>query len=206
MDKKMLIFDFDGVLVDTLMICYEINTQVNDELSVDEYKSFFEGNIFAAVRSNGAPRNKHPEFFDQYRSKTRELVIPDEHAALVRRLAERYILTVASSTDSSCIADILARHGIRESFKDILGADVHASKVVKIRSLLEKFAVSADNAIFITDTVGDIREGKECGVNSIAVTWGFHERVKLESEKPHAVVDTVPELEHAIERFFAARA
>ncbi|MEI8270921.1 MAG: hypothetical protein WCG45_06165 [bacterium] len=75
-NKKLVIFDFDGVLVDTLGIVYTINKEIHQDLSIEEYKSFFEGNINFAVRKDGTKKKSHPNFFDLYDSGSREIIIP----------------------------------------------------------------------------------------------------------------------------------
>lgn len=50
------------------------------------------------------------------------------------------------------------------------------------------------DAVFITDTLGDIREARECDIDSIAVTWGFHERKTLEKGNPIVIVSDPREL------------
>ena len=98
--------------------------------------------------------------------------------------------------------DFVRQEALADCFSEILGSDVHASKVVKIRSLLERYSFSPEDVVFITDTIGDIREGNACAVKSIGVTWGTHDMETLQSGDPYQVVDTVPELEHAVMAFF----
>jgi len=75
---------------------------------------------------------------------------------------------------------------------------VHESKVHKIKLLLEKYSMSPENTIFVTDTLGDIKEAQECNVPTLAVTWGFHARETLEKGNPTKIIDHFEELEPAI--------
>ena len=61
-----------------------------------------------------------------------------------------------------------------------MGGDIHRSKVAKIQMILKKHGIKPAEAIFITDTLGDMREAIKCGVLSIGVTWGFHEKERLQ--------------------------
>jgi phosphoglycolate phosphatase len=201
--EKIILFDFDGVLINTLDVCWGINTEVNENLSKEEYKSFFEGNIYDAVRHDGSKRNRHPDFFTLYSERTRHLEVPELLISIVKKLSQTFILCVVSSTDTSSIKEHLKKAGLAEFFLDVLGADFHTSKVHKIEHLLEKYKKYPQDALFITDTVGDIREAKKCGVESIAVSWGFHEKEKLEKENSFVIVDTPEELLMNIEKFFA---
>lgn len=194
---KLIIFDFDGVLVDTLLACYSIVSETNEDLSIEEYKNFFAGNINDALRGN-KKMNPHPDFFGCYDVNTREIKVPLILKALVEKLSENYILSIVSSTATSSIRTILEREGINKYFKDILGNDVHGSKVVKIEMVLEKENTLPKDTVFVTDTLGDILEGKKCDVKSIAVTWGFHDKETLEKGNPAVIVDNPSDLEGAI--------
>jgi phosphoglycolate phosphatase len=197
--KKLVIFDFDGVLVDTIGIGFSINQEIHEDLSLEEYKSFFEGNIYGALRKDGTPKKYHPDFFNLYDSKAREIIVPDILKLAVKELSNLYTLVIISSTHSESIKKILEREEISKYFTEFLGADVEKNKVIKINLTLNKYNILPKDAIFITDTIGDIKEGKECGVNSIAVTWGFHDKKTLEKGNPVAIIDDPRDLLKTIE-------
>ncbi len=88
----------------------------------------------------------------------------------------------------------MIKENIKKYFSDILGTDVHKSKIVKIKSLLEKYNIKPENAVFITDSLGDILEGNECGVKSIGVTWGIHHRETLEKGNPIIIIHSPMDL------------
>ena len=117
-------------------------------------------------------------------------------------MSKQYILTVVSSSTSSFIEKFLEKENIRQCFSDILGSDVDYSKVKKINNLLRDYSINPTDAVYITDTIGDIKEANECNVRSIGVTWGAHDRDTLEKAAPYAVVDDVFGLEETIARFF----
>ncbi len=193
---KLIIFDFDGVLVDTLGIVYSINTQVNQGLSMEEYKSFFEGNIYNAKRFDGTPKKHHPNFERIYEEETRALVVPVALKEVLKKLRNDYILVIISSSYTSSIKKILQKENIAILFQDVLGADVHRNKVFKIRMILEKYKITQEEAVYVTDTVGDILEARECGLKSIAVSWGFcfHDVKTLQKANPARIVSTPDEL------------
>lgn len=188
-NKKLVLFDFDGVFIDTLLACYTTANEANENLTLEEYKGFFCGNIHDSVRANGEPRKPNPNFADRYRTHTRELKVPLTIKETVKNLSTKYTLDIISSTPTASITEILAREGIQEYFATILGSDVHGSKVIKIKMALEKYGAKPEDTVFITDTLGDIKEAAECNVPAIAVTWGFHERATLEKGNPMAIIE-----------------
>ncbi len=202
-DKPLIMFDFDGVIVNTLAQCYEINSDLMEEsISLEEYKKAFSGNIYTAF---GEKKFKKPaaDFHEQYDKKTRDLNIAPPIKKLIEDCAKRYTLGIVSSTPSSSISRILDREGLRECFTDILGSDVDTNKAVKIRMLLSRHDTLPEKTLFITDTSGDIFEAHECGVPVVGVTWGFQSRETLEYAKPLALADTVAELDAVITGFFS---
>ena len=76
----------------------------------------------------------------------------------VQILAKKYILSVISSMSSGTIISFLEEKGIREYFADVMGYEILRSKAGRINYLLKKYNISPTNAVYITDTAGDINE------------------------------------------------
>ncbi|OGI57116.1 hypothetical protein A3B85_03230 [Candidatus Nomurabacteria bacterium RIFCSPHIGHO2_02_FULL_37_13] len=195
---KLILFDFDGVLIDTFIISLKISREVNKKMSLNLFRSIFNGNIYDSLKNNTKVK-QHPEFFKLYEKQSRKLEIPKKLKDLICKLSKNYTLAIISATPSTLIATILKQANVFKYFSDILGGDIHTSKVVKNKMLLEKYKIEPKDAVFITDTTGDILEARECGIESIAVTWGFHEKETLQKEKPFKIVSTPEDLEKAIE-------
>lgn len=199
---KIIFFDFDGVFINTFDVCFSINQEVNENLSQDEYKSFFHGNIFDATRQNNIPRKNHPNFSQRYIEKTHLLEISKEMKSIIEELTKKYTLTIISSTETEAIKKHLQRANISNSFSHVLGADIHKSKVYKIQYILDKYKTSPTQSIFITDTLGDIKEASKCDVKSVAVLWGWHDFDTLKTGSPEYILKNPTELIPSIEDFF----
>ena len=202
--KKLVMFDFDGVLVNTIDLAFYLTEKRNPGLTKEYFHSFNNGNFlenyFKAV---GEGKIKDVADWDEvYLKGLMELSTHDIISKLVSDLAKDYILVIVSSSYSSNIDNFLKKEGLRDSFSEILGSDVEQDKVIKIKKLLSDQNILPTDAIFITDTLGDIRDGNECNVKSIGVTWGAHDRERLDKGQPYAIVDDVLGLEEAIYQFF----
>jgi phosphoglycolate phosphatase len=203
--KKVILFDFDGVLANTLEHAFDIHKLLNPHFLWEEFQKMSDRNFHAEYRKKLEEGNHvHPENYpEEYSKKLAQMNLESELAELVIKLSSVYTLYVVSSTKTSYIQDFLEREKVLNHFTDVLGADIHESKVVKIKSILEKEAIIPNHCLFITDTTGDIHEARECDVPSVCVSWGLHQRERLEKQNPFAVVDTPQELRVSIDTFFA---
>ena len=162
MKKSFILFDFDGVIADSFRPAFEIQKMIYPHLTEDIYRKRFEGNI----NDWEEPINVHTEecrhdidFFTEYipRMKKEVQIVPGMKE-VVFELEKSYTLVVISSTITSPIQEFLEGHDLANHFAQIMGNDVHKSKVKKMKMVFEKYGVAAKDCIFITDTLGDIHE------------------------------------------------
>lgn len=195
--KKLLLFDFDGVIVDSLELYQEMVRLCFEKIGKpitknhEDFLDLFDDNFYEAIRKRGIEA-------DEFNSAA-ALIIPnvdfdkatpfEDLMPVLRELKKDNILLIISSNSSYAIRLILSKHKFDGCFEDILGADFMVSKVGKIFHAMEKWDIPKDRTCFIGDTTGDIKEGKEAGVKTIAVTWGWHTKEKLKRMRPDYVID-----------------
>lgn len=139
--------------------------------------------------------------------ENKKLVIFDFNGVLNRgdlketviTLSSEYLLAVVSSSPDKYIINYLEGEEMEKYFNEIFGSDVHKSKVVKINKILEKYKVSPKDTVFITDSLYDILDGNSCGVKSIGVTWGLHDKKELYKGNPIVTIDNSKDLLSAIQ-------
>ncbi len=198
-NKKLVLFDFDGVLANTIEYSYQIHKDVNPDFSWESFQALSNGNFIDGYdNALASGEHIHPQdFHGQYQSNLNKINI---HKALhdsIKVLSEKYTLIVVSSTRSDFIKEFLEKENTFDFFSDIYGVDIHKSKVVKINMILEQHKALSSDCIFITDTLGDIKEANECGIKSIAVTWGLHSSDHMEKGNPIAIIDNPEDLVQA---------
>lgn len=194
--NKVVIFDFDGVVVDSLMAAYGTWKEAGATISVDEYTDSFNGNI------NHAKAPAPIDFFEAYQHKIEGLKTFPGIGDVIRQLENTYHLVIVSSTISELITQVLGNNNLDGHFEEVLGNDVSPSKVEKFKMVFEKYGVTASDCVIITDTLGDMKEAAEVSMPSIGVTWGFQKPEVLSKGNPVALVDEPSQIEAEVIKVF----
>lgn len=202
-NKKLIIFDFDGVLINTLNLCFEIHVKKNPWLTLEEYKDISNGNLYEKLKEFEEKKGfKNPDdFFAQYEEGVLQIDIQDILHDAILHLADNYNLVIVTSSSKSVVDNFLLKQNLNGCFSEILGYEFHTSKVVKINYLLDKHKINPKETIFITDTLGDIEEGHECQVPILAVTWGVHSKDLLQEGNPEFIIDDPNDLVVTVEKY-----
>lgn len=199
MNKKVIIFDFDGVIVDSIQLSFEINVELMPDLEYSEWQKWFEGNLYKEIRKEHSNDKSQDFFYERYNNQVVMIAPIKGMPELINELSKKYILSIVSSGTQKAINAYLNKFNLIDNFQDILGKETHYNKVDKFRIILKKYEIEAHETLIVTDTLGDIKEANEAGIKSIGVTWGVHKKSKLMEAKPNLVVMKPKDLISAIE-------
>ena len=197
-ERNLFLFDFDGVLADSLDLYAEAVARCLERIGTpivknrEDYLVLFDGNFYESMAARGvdlaafalAAREILPRI-DYDAMKPFAGLIP-----VLAALQKHHDLVVISSNGYRTIRAMLTRFGFDPYFREIFGSDFLFSKKEKIDHAFEKYEIPREKAFYIGDTAGDILEARAAGVRSVAVTWGWHDRERLIAVKPDFVVDT----------------
>ncbi len=207
MHRKLLLFDFDGVVFDSFDAMAPLVTK-HWGMTVEEQRAVHDKNVFE-MKGEESPEEIAAEeariaaFYAEA-----DMVLLDVCVAfpgvvkILPNLAKDYRLFVVSSSWSSTIEKVLAKHDITHCFSGIYGMENERSKVKKIHTILASSGKCPRESLFITDTLGDVREARTAGVDAIAVTWGFHDRERVLQGEPWDICDHPADLPGKIGRYF----
>jgi phosphoglycolate phosphatase len=203
MVTRTIVFDMDGTLVQTRAASWDVfqDTARKFELpirSAEEFFELFRGNFFEGLKAlcpDPALESAVREHFLQaLRDRYAPRFVPGMRD-VVKALAAQYPLAVMSSNAMTAIRRILEEEGLAACFAHVFSGEVGASKEAHLRQILDEPSygnarhcslsyaeegsysesrAAADEVVLITDTVGDVREGRSCGVRVIGVAWGMH--------------------------------
>jgi len=199
--RRLVLFDFDGVIADSLAPTSEVLRRVMiahgyPELATPEaLLRIVDANWFEGLRAAGVPLQVSDDLDDGVADAVAAGAFApyDDMPAVVTRLAARHDVLIVTSNRSDIVEACLARYGIT-GVAGVLGGDKGHSKVDKIRAAQRRFSADLGRSWFVGDTVGDVVEGRKVGVGTIAVTWGWHARERLEAAAPDHLVTTPAEL------------
>lgn len=200
---KVIIFDFDGVWADSFKQLYALNkmamAKVGLSLTEGQYRDFFMGNVHSGFKKFIDDRTVYEKFSvirrkDFYKYYSTVKLFPGA-AGLVKRLGKKYILAIVSSGEKKLIKKLLSSARILKHFRYI-HAGTGPSKEEEIHLVLKHANVKPQQAVFISDTFGDVSLGKKLGLKTIGVGWGFHSQNKLRLSKPNLLAKNMSELSH----------
>lgn len=201
-ERNLLLFDFDGVLADSLDLYSEAVARCLLRIGTpivknkEDYLALFEGNFYESMAAKGVD-------LVAFAGAAQEILPGLDYDAMqpfpgmipvLEVLQKHHLLAVISSNGFRTISRMLERFGFDRFFQEILGSDFLFSKKDKIAHALSKYGIDQKRTFYIGDTTGDILEAREAGVRAVAVTWGWHSREKLVAVHPDFLVDRPEEL------------
>jgi len=204
---NLLIFDYDGVIVDSFEIFMENfilacqKEGVNEIANKEDFLKLFEGNMYESMIKKGMSRERILRIVyamrDAMIKNQEKLKLFDGIAEAIKKLSTKNKLAVVTSNETAIVKKFLKDRDI-DYFEEIIGSDREASKVKKIKRLKEEFP--SYECYYIGDTVGDIIEGRRAGAKTAAVTWGWHSESKLREASPDYIVHSPKELADAFRK------
>lgn len=202
MKKKLIIFDLDGVLINSIKNMSHSLKQTSDSLKIkltfNEYKKYLGLPFEKIMKKIGVNKNipeikkKYIYFSDKNISK---IIIDKKKISDLMYLKKKFNLAVFTSKDKLRSNKILKKYQI---FSYILTSDEvkkgkpHPEGVLKI---IKKFGVSKKNTIYVGDSLYDLNCAKRSGVKYCHALWGY---AKINRNKQPNKIKNLRE----IEKFF----
>lgn len=204
----LVIFDYDGVLADTLddLICF--GQEACNQLGVKhvvakEDLSNLEVMSFATFgRACEVPEHLIDEFvkisLNLFAEKESPPAIFDGLRDVIQHLSSNHKIAIVTTNSSQNVHAFLTKHGLANLVHAIYGVDTPGSKAQKIALARERFM--EESIFMIGDALSDVRAAKEAGATSIAVTWGHQGLKTLLRGEPDHVVSSPQDLIKVVEQ------
>jgi phosphoglycolate phosphatase len=220
MKAKLLLFDLDGTLIDSLGdLTATINLMLRDlgrpPLSCEQLGAFIGNGIPTTVRralTATDPRREPPDAT----LHARAVALVHEHYAgemfKTTRLFPNVVETldhfrdkrlgVVTSKEVRFTHLMLDHFGIAKYFDAIVGGDTTPARKPDPRPVLEALRLlggPAGDAVMIGDSEIDVIAGRNGGAQTCAVTFGYRSAEQLRLAEPDVMVDRFEQLQDVIE-------
>jgi phosphoglycolate phosphatase len=217
--KPLIVFDFDGTLVDSFDLVIKSFNRVADEyhykkISQDQVSSirslnisgFFHSivSIRKLVKEFNVPWYKIPFIIKSITYLVRSEIhllnpIPGIKEAVQMLHDSGYRLGIVTSNSVINVEFFLKNHQFPPF--DIIYPDSRIfGKNYVFNQLKKQFNLTDYELIYVGDEVRDIEAAKKSGIPIIAVSWGYNTHELLASYEPTALIDHPRELMNALSK------
>ena len=208
----LILFDYDGVLADTLDGLLESGQEACNQLGVEHLVTKDDLNNLEVMsfssygRACEVPEHLVDEFvkiclnfFAERKSP------PDIFPGLrnvIRYLSVNHSIAIVTTNSSQNVNAFLVRHGLDSLVHAVYGVDSPGSKVQKISMARSRLLENREQepVFMVGDSLSDVLAAKEAAVTSIAVTWGHQSLENLLRGNPDYVVSSPHDLIGMIEQ------
>ena len=200
----LILFDFDGVLADSLDdmlnfaqdVCAEMGidrTPTPEDLDALQTMSFVEYG-----KQLGVP----PPLAGEFASRCLQRFIEKPHppkifagmVQVIEQLSAHHTLAIVTGNTTRAVENFLIENNIRQFVSAVFAVDQPGSKVEKIQKAKSQLATESDAVYYVGDAVSDVHAARQAAVKSVAVSWGHQSLGKLVKAQPDDVVHTPQEI------------
>lgn len=207
---RAIFFDFDGTISDTKQFVYK---SIISFLESEKYR--FDKKIILSmlgVRMNEIFQaigiDKKTDFLREKFYKYMLGKIPKSKLKLcasikpLQELKNKYLMIVVSNSDKKFILSQAKLLGVKDLFKEIIGAEGFKAKDKILLDLFKKYKLKPKEVIYIGDRFSDVEYAKKAGCVSVAIhnkcSWSTKKRIL--AEKPDFIVRDFYGLKKAVEK------
>ena len=198
MDKQLLIFDFDGTLIDsvpdladatnamltiigkTLYPLETIRNWVgNGSRMLVERALVGKVDVLEGELTEEAVDHAEQVFFDAYKniSGSKTVAYPDVDSGLRKLQASGFKLALVTNKPIRFVPKILQSFGWQDLFSEVLGGDSLSTKKPDPAPLLhvcEALNINPEQAVMIGDSRNDILAGQNANMDTLALSYGYN--------------------------------
>lgn len=204
MNQKVIIFDFDGTIADTLDALVNIANRLAVEfgyvqISPNELTLLRNLTSREIIKYSGVSLFRIPFLVKKVKSELKTKIkdlesIPGISEALIELKNQGYKLGIITSNSLENVSEFLQHHNLDNLFEFIHSGVTIFGKTTIINNLLRQRQIKPQTVIYVGDETRDIEAAKKANIKVVAVTWGFNSHEALAKEKPDFLINHPCEL------------
>lgn len=214
---KLCIFDLDGTVLDTVSSIAHCGNRALEKygiapIEVERYRYFAGDGAANLVRRMLVHRNRYTDdFYSAFFRDFSEIYAAEANCGItvfkgLREVldalkAAGYHLVIVTNKPDYAAEQVVEAHYKKGYFDCIIGQKTgsylkpHPGEVLNV---MQKMNVAPKDCVYVGDTDTDMKTGKNAGLYTIGVLWGFRDRNELEANGADVIVATPEELYHTI--------
>ncbi len=205
--KKLVIFDLDGTLVNTLVdladsVNYALETFGFPRHNIETYRYFVGNGVYKLIEQALPKENANTKTIEHVKSlflshytihKTdKSYVYPQIHDLLIELQQKGILLAVASNKYHEATQDIIAYYFPDIHFVKVLGQrDGIPTKPNPsiVKEILVKTQMTPSETLYVGDSGVDMQTAHNAGIFAIGVTWGLRTKEELQNNNADLIID-----------------
>lgn len=208
----LIIFDYDGVLADTLDDLLQFGQEACNKLGVrhlvtkDDLNNLEVMSFASFGQACQVPEHLVDEFvkicLDLFAEKKSLPAIFTGLSNVVRYLSINHMIAIVTTNSSQNVNAFLVKHGLDGHIHALYGVDSPGSKAQKISMARNRLLENRkqEPVFMVGDSLSDVLAAKEASVTSVAVTWGHQSLEHLLRGNPDHVISCPHDLIDIVEQ------
>jgi HAD superfamily hydrolase (TIGR01509 family) len=200
---KVIIFDFDGTLADTIDILLSITNRLSAEFGFksatkEELAQLSNLNSWQILQYSGISIFKFPLLIRRLKAELHSEVpniqlFPGIKEVLLELKKRGFQLGIITSNSRENVLGALEKNGLQDTFTFIYsGSTFGKHKVISKWLRIEN--IHTEKVVYVGDEIRDIDAAKKTGIKVIAVGWGFNSQEALAAQNPDFLIERPQEL------------
>lgn len=204
MAKKILIFDFDGTLANTLTAIVEITNRFYEEfgyskITEEQVKIMRNLSSREIIKTAKIPLVKIPILIHLLKNELSYNIPKIQPIAGIEPVLKNlhlmgYDLGIVSSNSAENIHQFMQINNWEHLFPITCCGATIFGKAKVLNKLLKSHNLSPEQVVYFGDETRDIDAAKKVNIPVVGVTWGFNSRSVLAAHKPDFLIDRPPEI------------
>lgn len=204
MTVKVILFDFDGTVADTLDTLVGITNRLAGEFGYkpttkEEVETFKNLSSRQVIKQSRVSIFKLPFLIRRVKKQlSGELPKVAEFSGMKEAIfqleSQGLRLGIVTSNSAENVKLFLRAKGLLDSFEYIQSGAAIFGKSQVLKRFMRAQSLQPEEVIYVGDETRDIEAAKRSNIKVIAVSWGFNTRQVLEKYRPDFLIDSPGEL------------